>query len=159
MISRFICISGPDGTGKSTQVELLIDSLKEVGYHYEYRWLRFHHLLSLPLLAFARLIGLSEVKTLDSGEKIGYHYFYKSKIISFLYSILLLSDTAIYTTTKVYIPIYLFRKKIIYDRFIYDTLVDLMVSTGNYDIYKSNIGNLFLKLIPENTSAVMLIAN
>lgn len=159
MRSRLICISGPDGTGKSTQVDLLINSLKEIGFNYEYRWLRFHHLLSLPLLAIARLKGLSEVKTLDNGEKIGYHHFNKSKTVSWLYSLLLLLDTVIFTIAKVYIPIYFLRKSVVYDRFIYDTLIDLMVSTGNYDIYKSNIGNLFLKLIPENSNVLMLITD
>ena len=76
---------------KSTQVNLLINYLKKKGVNSEYRWLRFHHFLSLPLLALARLLGLSEVKVLNNGEKIGYHYFYKSNLISTLYSDIFIS--------------------------------------------------------------------
>jgi len=159
MKSRLICIIGPDGTGKSTQVNILVDRLKKEGIKYEYKWLRFHHFFSLPLLAIARLLGLSEVKTLESGRKIGYHYFYKSRVISSFYPIFLFIDSLIFTTFKLYIPIKVFNRNIVCDRFIYDTIVDLMVSTRNYKIYKSRIGELFLSLIPRDSITLMLIAD
>lgn len=159
MKPKLICIIGPDGTGKTTQAKLLVERLRKEGINCEYRWLRFYHFLSLPLLALARLMGLSEVKTLSSGRKIGYHYFYKSKAISKLYPVFLFLDTLIFAILKVYIPIKLFKKTIICDRFVYDTLVDLMVSTGNYEIYNSIIGKLFVKLIPKNSKTIMLMAD
>lgn len=159
MKSKLICISGPDGTGKSTQIALLIDSLKNAGYTYEYRWLRFHHLFSLPLLGLARLLGLSEVVTLDNGDKIGYHYFYKSKIISNLYKASMFLDTLIFTTYKVYIPTMLFNKRLVCDRFIYDTIVDLMISTDDNQIYKKLTGKLLLALIPDESNIIVLITN
>jgi len=159
MKNRLICIIGPDGVGKTTQVKMLIDRLRKEGINCEYKWLRFHHFFSLPLLGFARLMGLSEVKTLKSGGKIGYHYFYRSKAISSLYPIFLLIDTLIFITNKIYIPMKLFKKTIVCDRFVYDAIVDLMISTGNYEIYKSKIGKLFLSLIPQNSRIIMLIAN
>lgn len=159
MKNKLICVIGPDGTGKSTQVNLLINSLNKKGIKYEYQWLRFHHFFSLPVLAMARLIGLSEVKTLENGGRIGYHYFYKSKIISFLYSTSLLFDTVIFTILKVYIPIYILKKNIIYDRFVYDTLIDLMISTGNYETYRKITGKLFTKLVPKRSNIIMLLTN
>lgn len=156
---RLICIIGPDGTGKTTQAKMLIDKLKKEGIDCEYKWFRFHHFFSLPLLALARLMGLSEVKTLKSGRKIGYHYFYESKVISSLYSMLLLLDTFIFALAKIYIPVKIFKKTIVCDRFVYDTLVDLMTSTGNYSIYNTTIGKLFVRLIPKESKIVMLIAD
>lgn len=158
-MNQLICIIGPDGTGKTTQANLLIDSFKKKGTDYEYKWLRFYHFFSLPLLGFARLIGLSEVKTLENGEKIGYHYFYKSKLVSKIYYLFLFLDTYFLIFFKIYLPTKLFNNKLICDRFIYDTIVDLMISTGNYNAYKSNIGKLFLKLIPKNTNTVLLITD
>jgi len=159
MKTELICIIGPDGTGKTTQAKMLIDRLKKEGINCEYKWLRFNHFFSLPLLGLARLMGLSKVKTLKSGKKVGYHHLYKSKAISSLYPIFLLVDTLIFTTIKIYIPIKLFKKIIVCDRFIYDTMIDLMISTGNYGMYGSGIGKLFLSLIPRNSEIIMLMVD
>lgn len=155
---RLICISGPDGTGKTTQTTLLIDSFNKLGIKYEYKWLRFHHLFSLPVLALARVFGLSEV-VIQDGEKIGYHYFHRSQIISALYKTAMFLDTVIFTIYKVYIPLNILKKRIICDRFIYDTIVDLMISTGQHQIYKSPMGKLLLRLIPYNSKIVILISD
>lgn len=156
---RLICISGPDGTGKSTQASLLIESLKEAGIHYEYRWLRFHHLFSLPILGVARLLGLSEIVTLSNGERIGYHYFHRLRLISHLYKVSMFLDTLFFTIYKVYIPIIIFKKNLVCDRFIYDTLVDLMISTGDHQIYKSFIGDLLLRLIPDHSYIIIMLTD
>lgn len=158
MKNKLICISGPDGTGKSTQIALLIEYFKEKGIDYESMWLRFNHFFSLPLLLIARLMGLSEIITLESGNKLGYHYFYKSKIISSLYAFLLLLDTIINTFFKVYIRVFIFRRNIIYDRFIYDTMADLMVSTGT-NVGESYSVKLFSWLIPRRSISILLITD
>lgn len=158
-MKNLICISGPDGTGKSTQVGLLIDSLKSKGINVEYRWLRFHHLFSLPILGLARFLGYSEVVTLKNGDRMGYHYFYKSKLISLIYTYSMLFDSLIFSFIKLYIPIYIFRKKLVCDRYIHDTLVDLMISTGNHEFYDSYTGKIFLKLIPSDSQIIILITD
>lgn len=158
-MNRLICISGPDGTGKTTQVNLLINKFREKGIEYEYKWLRFHHFFSLPVLGIARLIGLSEVKELKNGDKIGYHYFYKSKIISKIYIISMYVDTLLFTLIKVHIPMKFFKSNIACDRFIYDTLIDLIISTRNNNILHSTVGKSFLRLVPNNSKFLILIAD
>jgi len=159
METKLICIIGPDGAGKTTQAQLLVKRLKEKEIKCEYKWLRFNHFFSLPLLALARLIGLSEITILNNGKKIGYHYFYRSKTISLLYPMILFIDMLIFTLIKIFIPIKVYKKTIVCDRFIYDTIVDLMVATRNYDLYNTNIGKLFLSLVPKNSKAIMLITD
>ncbi|KYC45235.1 MAG: thymidylate kinase [Candidatus Methanofastidiosum methylothiophilum] len=156
MNNKIISIIGPDGVGKTTQIELLISKLNEKGLRYESKWLRFNHFFSLPLLALARFMGLSEIITLESGNRLGYHYFYRSRAISALYAFLLLADTMINTFFKVYIPVFIFRRNIIYDRFIYDTMVDLMVSTGNMS---ETYSTLFSGLIPRKSISILLITD
>lgn len=157
--SRLICIVGPDGAGKSTQAEMLMEELAERGHDCEYRWLGFNHYFSLPLLAFARVIGLSEIETLDSGRKIGYHYFERSKIIMHLYPLLLLVDTLLAYLFKVALPRKLSGKTIICDRFIYDTIVNIMLSTDQPSFPSTFIGRLFSWLIPDDTEAYVLTAD
>jgi len=156
MKGKLICIIGPDGTGKTTQANLLVEHLRKQGIDCEYKWLRFHHLFSLPVLAVARLMGLSRVETLKSGRKIGYHDFHKSKFISMIYPYVLFVDTLVFMTLKVTIPMRIFDKTIVCDRFIYDTIVDLVISTGHNLLSGSEITKLYLSLIPHNCQIFML---
>ena len=68
MNSRLICLIGPDGTGKTTQAKALIDEFKKEGVICQYRWMRFLHFFSLPILAWARIAGLSEEIILPNGN-------------------------------------------------------------------------------------------
>lgn len=156
---KTVFIIGPDGVGKTTQIKLLIKDLKSRGIIYEYRWLRFNHFVSLPLLALARLMGLSEKIKFSNGTEIGYHYFYRSNLISTLYIFTLSVDVVISVFTKYYIPVKILKKNIIYDRFLFDTLIDLMISTGKHKLYKSRIGDLFSKLVPVDGVTILLIGN
>ena len=151
----FICITGIDGVGKTTHVNLILEHLRNKGIKCEYKWLRFHHLISLPLLAFCRLAGYTRVSTLGDTQKCSYHEFYRSDFISFVYPWILLMDTVLFTTVKVYIPM-LYGNTIVCDRFVYDTLIDVAVATRDHKIYDKAVGKLFLKLIPENARIVML---
>jgi thymidylate kinase len=153
-----ICITGIDGVGKTTHVDLILEYLRSKGIKCEYRWLRFHHFVSLPLLAYCRLAGYTRTSTLGAAQKCSYHEFYRSKSVSLLYPWLLLIDTALFTAVKVYLPMRL-GTSIVCDRFVYDTLVDLAVATGDDRIDEKTVGRLFLKLIPGNSRFVMLTAD
>lgn len=158
-LPRLICIIGPDGTGKTTQAKMLIKYLKEKGLEYEYRWMRFHHFISLPVLGLARILGLTEVRTLPNGKKIGYHHFYKSKLISAIYPLTLYMDTLLATIFKLYVPLKVQKKRIICDRFIYDTLVDLAIDLDNLEIMNSKIAKKFLKLVPRDCLTILLLTS
>ncbi|AKB29151.1 hypothetical protein MSSIT_2432 [Methanosarcina siciliae T4/M] len=151
----FICITGIDGVGKTTHVNLILEHLHEKGIKCQYKWLRFHHLLSYPLLAYCRIAGYTRLSTLGSSQKCSYHEFYNSRLISIIYPWILLFDTFIFTTIKVYVPIF-FGTSVVCDRFIYDTLIDVAVATKNHEIHKKAVGRLFLKLIPKNAHFIML---
>ena len=151
----FICITGIDGVGKTTHVNLILEHLRNKGIKCEYKWLRFHHLISLPLLAFCRLAGYTRVSTLGGTQKCSYHEFYRSGFISFVYPWLLLMDTVLFTTVKVYIPMFS-GTTIVCDRFVYDTLIDVAVATRDHKIYNRAVGKMFSKLMPVNARIVML---
>jgi len=157
--TKLLYITGPDGAGKTTQAKLLLNRLKRKGINCEYRWLRRPYFFSFTVLYLARLFDLSKVKNLEGKKKIGYHYFYKYKPISLMYQVLLLIDSLISSLIMIFIPIKLCKKMIVCDRFIFDILVDLMISINNYSLYKTKIGELFLRLLPRNSKIVMLMAD
>lgn len=157
MIQRpvFICVTGIDGVGKTTHVNLIIEYLRQDGIKCQYKWLRFHHFFSLPLLAFCRIAGYTRLSTLGDSQKCSYHEFYNSKLVSRIYPWVLFFDILLFTIKKVYIPMF-FGVSIVCDRFVYDTLIDIIIATKDREIYKKTVGKLFLKLIPKNAHFIML---
>jgi len=159
MTPRVICLVGPDGAGKTTQARLLMEELSSRGIPCRYQWLRFRHVVSLPLLAMARLLGLSEVEELDSGRTVGYHYFWRSRFFSTLYPVLLFLDTVALYVTSVLWPLWRTDEVLVCDRYVFDTLVGLMVSTGRESIHQSPIGTLFVSLVPAGSVTLVLNAD
>ena len=61
--------------------------------------------------------------------------------------------------TKI-LPLKIRKKIILCDRFIYDTLIDLMISIKDYELIDSRISKLFLNLIPKkNSTIIMFMSN
>jgi len=150
-----ISISGVDGTGKTTQAALLIKYLRHRGYRCVYSHVRFGHFFSVPLLALARIGGFTRIYRTAQGTQVGIHFFGKSKALASLYPITFYIDTAINMALKVHLHT-LFGRIVVADRFVYDALVDLMVSTGKTDLLRSTVGRLLLRLVPKTHMKVGL---
>jgi thymidylate kinase len=151
----FICLIGIDGVGKTTHVNLILQYLRNNGIRCEYLWGRHYHFISLPLFAFSRLTGYTYTPSIDGKRICTHNEFYRSNLISLIYPWLLLIDAAIFTITKIKIPMYL-GKTIVCDRFVYDTLIDIAISIKDYEIYNKFICELFLTLIPKNAKFIMI---
>lgn len=145
---------GADGVGKSTFLNIIQNEFRVPSNRKIVNiWIRSPKVLSKPLMLYCRLVGLTKYKYID-GIRYGEHLFYKSTMISFLFPYLQLLDFRIK---------WFFVKRrisgsdlLLIDRFSIDTLVDLMVDTGNMELYKSWVGKSFLKLIPKNIKMVMI---
>lgn len=146
-----IYIAGPDGIGKTTYLEHIESCI--VNNSTKHIWIRSPKIISKPLMAFCRLVGLTKYKTID-GIKYGIHLFYKSSFVSWLFPILQLIDFKIKWKLE--------KRKIksgevvLFDRFNIDTLADLMVDTHKMDLHKSWIGKKFIKMLPQNANIVIL---
>lgn len=149
-----ICISGPDGAGKSTVVNYLKESLIKNGVNIKTTWMRYTHFFCLPLLLFCRVIGLT-VYTEINKINYGQWHFYKSPFISSLFSWILLIDLFFFTFFKIYVPM-LFGKTVIVDRFILDIFVDTIIATKKSNFHKALPGRLFLKIAPRNCNTIVL---
>lgn len=153
---RFICLTGVDGSGKTTHIHGLLERLRGQGMKCTYVWLRRPYFFTLPILAYCRLVGLTRYEYVE-GRRYGRWEFHRSRLISGLLPWVLLGDAALFALWKVYIPLWRGRT-VVCDRFIYDTLVDLMVATRDFEVYRRTVGQLFLKLVPHRSRTMLLDA-
>lgn len=153
-MTRHYYITGIDGIGKTTQVDLLQQQL--VGQRTHRVWLRFPMICSLPLLIYARLTGLTRYETFD-GVRVGAWEFYRSPILRTLFPFTQYLDTFIISVAKVWIPL-LLGKTLLFERFALDVLVDVMVATRRDTLHTSLLGRLYIRLIPQRTLVVIMKA-
>ncbi|HNV82249.1 MAG TPA: hypothetical protein PKH45_10435 [Tenuifilaceae bacterium] len=146
-------LTGPDGSGKTTFLQEIKNLLTERRLSVRHIWLRSPKILSKPLMAYCRLVGLTKY-TVINGVKYGKHEFYRSKFVSWLFPYLQFMDFKI--------KWYLERRKIhpeevlLFDRFALDTLADLMVDTKRDNLINCKIGKKFISTIPLNTKIISL---
>jgi thymidylate kinase len=153
--TKIIYVMGIDGSGKSTIAEHLANKYREDGFDVDILWLRFNHVITKPLLAFCRLVGLTKYETVN-GIRVGYHNFHKSSIISTLFVFFQYLDAKRVKYTKIMPRIKAGNQVLILDRYIYDILIDVAVDTGDEDIFKTRMADRFRNLLPENTIAILV---
>ena len=156
----FVCFVGIDGSGKTTQAQKLTETLNKSGIKCCYVWTRFEPKLTKPFVAIARRLFLH-------GKDIYSNYtdyietkrnLSKSRLLSMAYERLLLLDYFFEIFFKIKIPL-MQKRVVICDRYIYDTMVDLVVDLGyskqRLDKIKKNLSLLpkpdllFLLDLPE----------
>ena len=151
--NRIIYLCGSDGSGKTTLLNDVEFELNKIGHKTHHVWLRSPKILSKPLMAYCRLLGLTQYRTID-GDKYGEHLFEKSKLVSYLYPILQILDF------KIKWGLLKFKIKkddvVLFDRFALDTLVDLMVSTKRFDLLSKKVGRSFLKMLPKHSEVFVV---
>ncbi|MCH7964120.1 MAG: hypothetical protein IH852_09300 [Bacteroidetes bacterium] len=155
MVNSIIYITGSDGSGKTTLINLIEKKLLEENKLYDTIWIRSPKIFSKPLMAYCRIAGLTKYKTIG-GIKCGVHEFYRSPFVSWLFPFLQLIDFKI---KKSIIFRKFHRRKnhiLLIDRFAIDTLADLMVDTGRYGLHLTKVGKAFLNTIPRNTKIFVL---
>jgi len=152
-----ICLIGTDGTGKTTHARILVEEIRSDNKKCTYRWLHYARLLSLPLLAYARLQGLSKYKMV-TGQKYGSWEFKGSFLLCHVLPWLMLVDAFLFNLIKVRLPL-LLGYTVVVDRYIHDILVDIMLGTEQPYLHRQAVGRLFLKMVPRNSFAVLLEAD
>jgi dTMP kinase len=148
-----ICLSGIDGTGKTTLAMKLKSELESLGVRCKYVWFRNARLLSLPFLALCYLTGFAELTTIK-GKRAGIYYFYKSKPVARVWLWISAIDMLVVSLWKIKLPLWR-GSTVVADRYVVDALVDLMGDTGITDL-NSYAFKLMLRLLDRRSSTVVL---
>lgn len=146
-------LTGPDGSGKTTFLKEIEKRLNNRGKATEHIWLRSPKILSKPLMLYCRIVGLTTYNIIE-GIKYGEHQFYRSSFVSWLFPIIQLADTKIKwldIKRKIKRVDY-----ILFDRFVIDTLADLMVDTHCFNLHKKWVGKQFIKMLNKETQIIVL---
>lgn len=151
---RFIYLAGCDGTGKTTQAQLLLADLQARQVKAGRLWLRFPFFFCLPLLAYARWRGCSWYEEMG-GTRHGYWGFRGSWLLRVIFPWLLLLDAALFTIAQVYLPLRL-GKTIVCERFVLDMLVDLSLALDDPGFPGRLPGKLYPALLPRRATIAVL---
>lgn len=152
--SRFIYVTGADGTGKSTQARLLLDYLRKNGVCCKHLWLRFPFFASLPLLAYARWRKYSWFEETD-GVRHGYWNFGHSWVLRVFLPWTLLVDATLAALLQIWTSLWL-GKTIVCERFVLDMLVDLGVAFSDSGLHHRLPGRLYVHLLPSDATVIFL---
>lgn len=151
---RLIHLAGADGSGKTTQARALLALLDREHRPARYVWLRFPHLISAPLLLYARWRGCSYSEVVE-GYRHGYWDFRSSWLLSRVLPWTLLLDTLLATIARVYWPL-IRGDTVVCDRFVVDILVDLMAGLHDRFFDTRRPGRWFLRLLPSNSRVAVV---
>jgi len=156
MMWKIIAICGIDGSGKTTQIELLERYLGQRGFRVKRVWFRWTAFLSYPFLALCRLLGYTKWKTTSrSNVRYAERRFYMNRALARLWPWLFTLDTLIYSILQIKARRIL-GYTILCDRFIPDIIVDLICETGDYQLPKRLAGRLLLSLIPKDSKLIVI---
>lgn len=155
-MAECIIISGIDGSGKTTIINALRESLQKDGKHVGYIWLRFNHYLTKGMHAFARLLGLS-VKVHNDMGIVWQHQFYKNLFFCKLYVIVTYCDT--WVSRFKYNKLARNNDIVICDRWVPDIVADISLKTRNWEIIDGKWFVRFLKILPQGAKIFVVVRN
>lgn len=142
---RIVYFLGNDGTGKTTQAELLLARLREGSVPARYVWLRFPHFVSAPVLILSRLLGVTRYRTVG-GQRQGAWEFYRARPLAWALLWCQVVDAAIFRAIKLE-PALWRGEVIVLDRFVYDIVVDIAAAARDAGILSSLPARLLYGLL------------
>lgn len=145
-MTKYIIISGIDGSGKTTVINNLQKQLESEGKSVSYIWMRYNHYTVKAMNAFARVLGIS-VKVHNAMGDVWEHRLYKMPWFCKLYVRCSLFDNKL-ARKKV---MALTTDIVICDRWVNDILIDLGAEGRMMDILDGKWYKRFHDILPENS--------
>lgn len=153
-MTKYVIISGVDGSGKTTVINSLKDKLEQQGKTVDYIWMRYNHYTVKAMNAFARVLGLS-AKVHNRMGDVWEHRLYKMPWFCKLYVWCSYLDNKI-ARKKV---MKLKSDYVICDRWINDILIDLGAECRFNDILDSKWYEKFHTILSKDSYQFVVIRN
>jgi len=127
----FICFTGMDGTGKTTQAKRLVETLNGKGIKCHYVWNTYQNFFMKPLIIIARLLFFRGKDAFQDYSDYSHTRsgILGSRFVSKPYEWLVLFDYLCQTLVRIIIP-RLLGKSIVCDRYLYDVVINLHLDLG-----------------------------
>ena len=155
-LSKYIVISGIDGSGKTTVIDCLKQRIEDCGAKPHCVWLRYNHIFIKPVHVFCRLVGLSRRHDSLLG-KVWRHEFYRSQLFCSFYIFLTYLDSWLGRLKISWQLRRIDADIVICDRWVNDILVDLAVDSRRVYFWKSNWKKSFQQIVPEGAKSFLIV--
>lgn len=152
-----ICLTGMDGTGKTTQAENLVKALKAKGIKCGYVWDTYQPFLTKPFIVIIRTLffrgkdAFQNYAGYDSTKK----QLFGKRFLAQGYRYLALFDYLCQSFIRIRLPL-LLGKNIVSDRYIYDFVVNLAVDLNYSDKASKRLLHKLSHLLPEPDIAFLI---
>jgi len=153
---RCLCLSGIDGAGKTTQIKLVNEILRNLGIQTRNLWMRWHAFISYPFIFLSRILGYSGKIYLNNKTYI-YHRYYYNIALSTIISLVLLLDYVAYFWFKVFLLKVFSRRFILCDRGPIDFLIDIYEWTRSKLLMSSTVLKLYYKMLAMCPTIILLV--
>ena len=147
-----------DGTGKTTLANWLVECLRSKGYNSIYVWIKAQHTLAFLISRVLTAFGWNRTFRNPKGIAVSDFRVHEGTFARKVWPVIEFLSVLPLIIFKVELPI-LFGYKIVFDRYLIDTIVSISLSTQNMSFADSFIGRLLLKMIPKEFVVIILDAD
>lgn len=150
---RLIYLAGNDGTGKTTQAELLLADFAAARIPARYVWLRFPQYVSLPVLGLSRLLRVTRYRTVN-GNRTGRWEFHRAPWLAHVLLWSQVIDARVARAHRIR-PALSRSEAVVLDRFVYDIVVDIAVAARDPRLLRSRPARLLYGLVRSDDAALL----
>lgn len=159
---QLIVLTGIDGSGKTTQAELLLEKLSSDGIEVSYVWSRWKPFLLRPLINRWKrnlINNEAEPKSNNAYEEVKdkKHKLLKKPIFKWLWLTAFFIDYGLQMFIKIRIKLFS-NKLIVSDRIFYDSIIDQAINLGEEkDSLLNSLNSFWIKILFPQPNLVMFI--
>ena len=147
-----------DGSGKTTLANWIAKCLRSKGYKSRYVWIKAQHTLAFLISKVLTAFGWNRTFRNPKGIAVSSFRVHEGTFARKVWPVIEFLSVLPLIIFKVKLPI-LFGYKIVFDRYLIDTIVSISLNTQNMSFADSFIGRLLLKMMPKECVVIILDAD